>query len=196
MALAGLAKQIRCVPVCVTKQQYEVESHEQPQTWLDLNNRFIGLYGVGTSPSGGHRPVAQSQSDGVRCEQHPFAAIEHRVTHSDDTFHYRYDANKQQLLVDKIAYQGVRAAEVLKHGNSSQLALAVSQPRFGLQVIKVAVNLTGQPYEGMGYYWVAQGSIKQNLPALKQLLTERELTGGMVSETAQGNVRVDCTIVG
>ena len=118
------------------------------------------------------------------------------VTHSDDTFHYRYDANKQQLLVDKTAYQGVRAAEVLKHGNSSQLALAVSQPRFGLQVIKVAVNLTGQPYEGMGYYWVAQGSIKQNLPALKQLLTERELTGGMVSETAQGNVRVDCTIVG
>ena len=118
------------------------------------------------------------------------------VTHSDDTFHYRYDANKQQLLVNKIAYQGVRAAEVLKRGNSSQLALAVSQPRFGLQVIKVAVNLTGQPYEGMGYYWVAQGSIKQNLPALKQLLTERELTGGMVSETAQGNVRVDCTIVG
>ena len=77
VALAGLAKQIRCVPVCVTKQQYEVESHEQPQTGLHLNNRFIGLFGVGTSPSGGHRPVAQSQSDGMRCEQHPFAAIEH-----------------------------------------------------------------------------------------------------------------------
>ena len=118
------------------------------------------------------------------------------VTDGDDKFHYRHNVAKQTLHVEGVAYQGVSAAQVLKSGNSSQLALAVSQPRFGLQVIKVAVNLTGQPYEGMGYYWVAQGSIKQNLPALKQLLTERELTGGMVSETAQGNVRVDCTIVG
>ena len=90
----------------------------------------------------------------------------------------------------------MRAAQVLKSGNSSQLALAVNEPRFGLQVIKVAVNLIGQPYESFGYYWVAQGSIAQNKPALRQLFSERELTGGMVTETAQGNVRVDCTIAG
>ena len=118
------------------------------------------------------------------------------VTDGDDQFHYRYDATKQALHAGGVAYQGVRAAQVLKSGNSSQLALAVAEPRFGLQVIKVAVNLIGQPYESFGYYWVAQGSIAQNKPALRQLFSERELTGGMVTETAQGNVRVDCTIAG
>ena len=118
------------------------------------------------------------------------------VTDGDDLFHYRYDAAKQTLHAEGVAYRGVRAAQVLKSGNSSQLALAVAEPRFGLQVIKVAVNLIGQPYESFGYYWVVQGSLAKNMPALKQLFSERELTGGMVTETAQGNVRVDCTIAG
>ena len=118
------------------------------------------------------------------------------VTDGDDKFHYRHNVAKQTLHVEGVAYQGVSAAQVLKSGDSSQLALAVAEPRFGLQVIKVAVNLIGQPYESFGYYWVAQGSLAKNMPALKQLFSERELTGGMITETAQGNVRVDCTIAG
>ena len=118
------------------------------------------------------------------------------VTQDTDRFTYRHDAAKQLLQAGGVSYQGVRAAEVLKHGKSSQLALALQQPRLGLQVIKVAVFLQGKPHESFGYYWVAQGSMADNLPALKQLFNERELTGGMVTQTAQGNVRVDCTIAG
>ena len=118
------------------------------------------------------------------------------VTDVDDLFHYRYDAANQTLHAEGVAYRGVCAAQVLKSGNSSQLALSAAEPRFGLQVIKVAVYLIGQPEESFGYYWVVQGSLAKNMPALKQLYSERELTGGMVTETAQGNVRVDCTIVG
>ncbi|UOO88764.1 hypothetical protein LVJ82_15070 [Vitreoscilla massiliensis] len=118
------------------------------------------------------------------------------VTDEHDRFHFRHDASKQTLLAGGVSYQGVRAAEVLKQGSSSQLALALQQPRFGLQVIKVAVYLQGKPYESFGYYWVAQGSISDNLPALKQLFSQRELDGGRVTQTAQGNVRVNCTIAG
>lgn len=114
------------------------------------------------------------------------------ATDEMDTFRYRMDVGQQKLYVGDLAYLGVQSAQVLQTANGKQLALSVNAERFGLRVIKVAVNIHQKPYESFGYYWVAQGSPAQNRAALNRLL----LPSGLVSQTPQGNTRVDCVIAG
>ena len=111
-------------------------------------------------------------------------------------FSYQFSKGRQTLTTGGVQYQGIQAAEVLKSNNGRQLALGINRERFGLNIQRVAVNITEKPYESFGYYWVAEGSPEQNRHALKELFGKDRNWQDYVSTTANGNTRITCILAG
>ena len=99
----------------------------------------------------------------------------------------------QQLVLKDVTYNGISAVKTYSTKYGQQTDFSVNFNQFTLPVIKISVWTKGYAIEHSdAYYIVFKGKPSQVSKALKQQFSTRWKTADRLTQTPQGNTRLQC----